>query len=48
MEEEESETHSFNYAFDPDSPGSYAICTDNRLSRFTPKRVEVYVRTDVF
>jgi len=42
--ESESETLSFTMDFKPKSPGTYAICLDNRNSRFLPKIVQLDVR----
>ena len=39
--ESESETLSFTMDFKPKSSGTYAICLDNRSSRFLPKIVQV-------
>ena len=41
--ESESETLSFTMDFKPKSSGTYAICLDNRSSRFLPKIVQVIV-----
>ncbi len=39
--ESESETLTYLIDFKPKNPGSYAICLDNRDSRFFPKIVQV-------
>ena len=42
--ESQSETLTYQFDFKPKSPGSYAICLDNRESRFFPKLVQLDVR----
>jgi hypothetical protein len=39
--EVDSETLTYTTEFKPEKPGTYAICLDNRKSRFMPKVVQV-------
>lgn len=42
--ETKTETLTFTHIFDPNTPGTYAVCLDNRNARFTPKTVQIDVR----